>query len=120
MQLAGPLELLAASPELRRAEQALAAGPPAWIEGRAGTAKTAALAGLARALGRVALVVTADERAAEQLMEDLPAFGFAPGAMGLYPGSEPDFVDALPDTKVAASSEAEEQRALARSRVAVL
>jgi transcription-repair coupling factor (superfamily II helicase) len=120
MRTPGPLGILQESAELRRAEAALAAGRPAWIEGLAGTAKTAAIAATAGALGRVTLVVTADEGAAEQLIQDLPAFGLAPGRIGLYPGSEPDFVEALPEAKVAASSEAHEQRALARSRVAVL
>lgn len=120
MSLQPVLDVLRSSGEYERAEKALGAGRPAWIEGLAGTAKTAVVAAAARGLERAVLIVTADEGAAEQLVQDLPAFGFPAHRVGLYPASEPAIVEALPDAKVAASSEAPEQRALARSRMAVL
>src|SRR5262249_39594882 len=120
MSLQSVLEILRSSGEYERAEKALGAGRPAWIEGLAGTAKTGVIATAARGLERAVLLVTADEAAGEQMVQDLPAFGFPAHRVGLYPASEPAIVEALPDAKVAASSEAPEQRALARSRMAVL
>ncbi|MBI3911463.1 MAG: transcription-repair coupling factor [Armatimonadetes bacterium] len=121
MPLAWLLDQLLESPEFSRAAQALRhASQPVWIEGLAGSAKTCVLAGLARYSGRAALVITASEEAAERLAEDLPAFGFRPEEIGLYPASEPELEDLLAEKKMIASSEAPEQRALARTRLAVL
>src|SRR2546423_15358588 len=76
-------ELLKQSAEFERGLAALAADRPAWIEGLAGSAKTAVAASCARSLGRVALIITPDEETSERACEDLAVFGFAPERVGL-------------------------------------
>ena len=121
MNLEYLLGQLKTSPEYARGLKALADNArPLWIEGLAGTAKAYVTAAMARDLERVALVITASEDAAEQLVENLPAFGFPPTAIGLYPATEPDLVESLGADKLLASSERTEQRSLARTRLAVL
>src|SRR4051794_1396657 len=112
--------VLKQSAEFERGLAALAHDRPVWIEGLAGSAKTAVAASCARELGRVALIVTPDEEAGERTVQDLAVFGFPMDRIGLYPGAEPSLDEVLPEAKVAASSEEPERRALARSRMAVL
>lgn len=121
MSLQPVLDRIHQSAEYQRCLTALKADrAPAWIEGLAGVSKAYLTAALARDLGRVALVVTASEEAAERLCNDLPAFGIPPHAVGLYPASDADFEDFLPQEKVLASSATPERKALARSRLSVL
>src|SRR5438876_11649400 len=120
MSLPSLLPVLRESAEFRAGEAALAADRPVWIEGLAGSAKTALAAGFARALDRAALIVTAEEEAAERICQDLAVLGYAPEEVGLYPASEPGLDEVLPEARVAASSEAPERQALARTRMAVL
>jgi len=121
MSLSAFLERAHQSPEYERALAALRNDrAPVWVEGLTGVAKAYLAAALARHLGRVTLLVTATEDAAERLAADLPAFGFAPDQIGLYPAGEHDAYDHLPEQKVLASSETPERKALARTRLAVL
>src|SRR4051794_28078897 len=121
MSLHAVLKRLHESPEYQRCLTALRHDrAPAWIEGLAGVAKGCLAAGFIRDLDRVGLIVTANEEAAERLAGDLPAFGFAPEQVGLYPATEADVDEFLPEGQVLASSVTPERKALARTRLAVL
>jgi transcription-repair coupling factor (superfamily II helicase) len=121
MSLSRVLDRISQSPEYARCLEALRPDrAPVWIEGLAGVSKTYLAAALAKDLRRVVLFVTATEDAAERIAGDLPAFGVAPHEVGLYPASDADLDEFLPQEKVLASSAAPERRALARTRMAVL
>jgi transcription-repair coupling factor (superfamily II helicase) len=121
MSLSSILDRARGSAEYERCLAALQSDrAPVWIEGLAGVAKAYVAAAFARDLGRTALIVTATEEAAERLAGDLPAFGFAPGEVGLYPENDVDFDDFLPEGRVLASSATPERQSLARTRLAVL
>ena len=91
-----------------------------WVEGLAGVAKGYVAAAMVEDLGRTALVVTATEDAAERLAGDLPAFGLAPHEVGLYPSSDADLEEFIPENRVLASSVTPERKAMARTRLAVI
>ena len=121
MSLLAVLERIRQSPEYERCLAALRTDrAPAWIEGLAGVSKTYFAAALAHDLGRTVLIVTATEDASERLADDLLAFGFQPGELGLYPASDADLEAALAETKATASSVTPERRALSRTRLSVL
>jgi transcription-repair coupling factor (superfamily II helicase) len=121
MSLQTVLDRIHDSPEYARCLESLRRDrAPVWIEGLAGVSKTYLAAALHHDLKRPVLIVTAGEDAAERAVADLPAFGIAPHEVGLYPATELDVEDFLPESRVAASSESRERKALARSRLAVL
>jgi transcription-repair coupling factor (superfamily II helicase) len=121
MSLYAVLDRFKQSPDYDRCLSALHTDrAPVWIEGLAGVAKTYLVAALARDLERTVLIVTANEDATERVATDLPAFGVAPHAIGVYPASDADAEDFIPESKVLASSATPERQALARSRLAVL
>jgi transcription-repair coupling factor (superfamily II helicase) len=121
MSLRWVLPMLRESAEFERGRERLrAADGVVWVEGLAGNAKWCVAAALAREIELSCLIVTASEEGAEKIAEDLPAFGFTREEVGLYPAADAGPHDLLPENKVLASSVATEQRALGRSRMAVL
>lgn len=121
MSLRLVLPILRESAEYERGlERLRAPDGVVWVEGLAGNAKWCVAAGLSQELGLPCLIVTASEEGAEKIAEDLPALGFAREEVGLYPAADAGPHDLLPESKVLASSVAVEQKALGRSRMAVL
>jgi transcription-repair coupling factor (superfamily II helicase) len=121
MSLYSVLDRIRQSPEYERSLAALRTDrAPAWIEGLAAVSKAYFAAALAHDLERVVLIVTATEDAAERLADDLLAFGYQPGEIGLYPASDADFEASLSEARASASSSTPERRALSRTRLSVL
>jgi len=113
--------VLGGATDLAEAVRLTAAGEQAVaIDGLAGLARRAVLAHCQRVTKRPLLIVVADPDQAERIVEDLPALGFQPDEIGLYPDSGPALDDFLPETRLLASSVAPERRVLARRRVTVL
>jgi transcription-repair coupling factor (superfamily II helicase) len=119
MSLRWAWPVLDQSAEFERGAAALKQRPAAvWVEGLAGTAKWFMAGALAERLAAPLLILTASEEAAEVAVDDLPAIGFRPEEVGLFPAV--DDTDDPVGGHVLASSEAPERRAVARSRLAVL
>jgi len=120
MSLEWAWPLMGESAEFERGAAALKQAPAAvWVEGLAGSAKWFVAAAMAERLSAPLLIITASEESAETAFEDLPAIGFRPEEVGLFPSVD-DADEPVAGAKLLASSEAPERRAVARSRLAVL